>query len=318
MFDNHGRNIEYLRISVTQNCNLKCLYCSPGPDCNKKKECNILTPSDFKNIAGIMAGLGINKIRITGGEPLVRTDICDIIRGISEIKGIEDISMTTNGVFLDEMAADLKNAGLKRLNVSLDSLKKEKFAQITGVDRLSNVLEGIKKSIDIGLLPLKINTVLIKGVNDSEIDDFMDLTKEMPVDVRFIELMPIGRFGEENRDKIIYNSDIIKARPQLIPLIVKEKGAPAQYYRIKDHKGRIGFISPMSHKFCNCCNRIRLTCDGKIKPCLGSNGEVDLYEVINDIDKLTQRIKFAILQKPEGHNFETSFNSDRSMNAIGG
>lgn len=304
MKDRFGREIEYLRISITQNCNLKCLYCSPDGS-NENKCTTILSPEDMEAVVRSMVKAGIRNIRLTGGEPLVHKDICEIIERISKIDGIEDISMTTNGINLDKMAEKLKTAGLKRLNISLDSLKKERFEYITGGGRLENTLNGIQKALELGFRPVKINTVLIKGVNDDEIDDFIEMTKDSPLETRFIELMPIGRFGEENSDKIIYNSDIIKDRPYLIRCEDNLKGSPASYYRIAGYKGKVGFVSPMSHKFCNCCNRIRLTCDGKIKPCLGNNGEIDITDVLRKVpEKLDEVIQKAIYEKPAGHNFE--------------
>jgi GTP 3',8-cyclase len=318
MKDRYGREIEYLRISITQNCNLKCLYCSPGESSMQK--CTItLTPEELEKIVRSMVKVGIRNVRITGGEPLTRGDVCEIIERISKIKGIEDISMTTNGINLDRVADKLKAAGLKRLNISLDSLKKDRFHYITGGGRLDDTLKGIEKALVLGLNPVKINTVLIRGVNDDEIDEFIQMAKDKPLEVRFIELMPIGIFGEQNSDKIIYNSDIINKRPELIFCGDGLRGAPAKYYRIEGYKGKIGFISPMSHKFCDRCNRIRLTCDGKIKPCLGNNGEVDITDVLrqnpNEMDAFVQKV---IYEKPEGHNLGSSFSSLRNMSMIGG
>lgn len=317
MLDQLGRNIEYLRVSVTQNCNLKCVYCSP--DC-ENGACEILGPEEFGNVVRIMQKMGIRKVRITGGEPMVRKDIVEIVNSISSIPGIDDVSMTTNGLNLINMAKKLKTSGLKRLNISLDSLKSEKYAQITGGGVLYKVLDGIDAALKVGLTPIKINVVVIKGYNDDEIDDFIELARNLPVDIRFIELMPIGEFGENNADRIVPNSSIIAARPQLIEAIIDEMGQPARNYIIEGYKGRIGFISPMSHKFCNCCNRIRLTSDGKLRPCLGSNGEVDLLPIIKNgtQQQLQELIMQTIYSKPQGHNFEEGFASNRGMSRIGG
>lgn len=319
MLDKYGRKIEYLRISVTQNCNLKCLYCRPDGSDNEACCLNYLTPPEFERIVRAMADVGIHSVRITGGEPLVRKDICEIIERIAGIEGIKDISLTTNAIHLDKMAERLKAAGLNRLNISLDSLKADRFEYITGGGRLKDTLNGIDKALELGLEPVKINTVLIKGVNDDEIDDFIDLAKDKPLEVRFIELMPIGKFGEENSDKIIYNSEIIDRRKDLVFCEDTLIGSPARYYKIDGYMGKIGFISPMSHKFCNCCNRIRLTCDGKIKPCLGNNGEVDVTDILrNTPEKLGDFIRCVIFEKPRGHNFDKGFHSQRNMNRIGG
>lgn len=318
MIDQCGRQIEYLRLSITQNCNLRCIYCRPQGQ-EAPAECGMLTPEEFGRAVMAMVGLGIRKVRITGGEPLTRSDLCEIIQRISEIEGIEDLSMTTNGIRLADKADHLKQAGLKRINISLDSLKPERYTHITGGGKLSDVLAGVERAVALGLKPVKINVVLIRGINDDEVDAFMDLTRELPLEVRFIELMPVGKFGEENREKIVYNSDIIHDRPQLQPCGREMSGQPADYYRIEGYQGRIGFISPMSHKFCHCCNRIRLTCDGKIKPCLGNNGEVDLIETLrNHPGQLEEVIRESIFYKPQGHHFDAGFRSGRGMDAIGG
>lgn len=318
MKDKYDREIKYLRISITQNCNLKCIYCSPEGECEDKKEV-CLSPDEIESVVRSMEKVGISKVRITGGEPLLRNDVCEIVERIAGVPGINDISLTTNGVNLEEKVEGLKKAGLNRLNISLDSLKEERYSYITGGGKLSKALSGIEKSLELGLNPIKINSVLIKGINDDEIDDFIELAKDKPIQVRFIELMPIGTYGEENSDKIVNNSDIIKAHPQLVYDGKSNNGQPATYYTIEGYKGKIGFISPMSHKFCSTCNRIRLTCDGKIKPCLGNNGEIDILDTLkNHPDKLDQLIQDTIFNKPRGHNFGKDFSSLRSMNRIGG
>lgn len=319
MKDRLGREIEYLRVSVTHNCNLKCIYCAPHENSCIPNAPEALTSAEIEAIVRSTVKAGIRKVRITGGEPLVRPDVCEIIQLISRIEGIEDISITTNGINLDELAVDLKKAGLKRLNVSLDSLNHDKFSYITGKGKLEDVLRGIQKALSLGLNPVKINTVLIKGVNDNEIDDFIRLAKDSPLEVRFIELMPIGKFGEENSDKAVFNSNIIEAWPELVFLEDSLTGQPTTYYTIAGYKGKIGFISPISHKFCDRCNRIRLTCDGKIRPCLGNNGEVDVIDVLRQTPKLLDGfIRQCIFEKPEGHHFENSFSSVRNMSMIGG
>jgi GTP 3',8-cyclase len=319
MQDRFGRKIEYLRVSVTQNCNLKCIYCTPSGDQPQGGSCASLSPVEFERLVRPMAELGIRKVRITGGEPLTRRDICEIISRIAGIPGIKDLSMTTNGIGLYELADDLKAAGLMRLNISLDSLDAGRFAHITGGGKLESVVKGIEKAVSIGLAPVKLNTVLIKGVNDQEVGVFMELAKDSPLDIRFIELMPIGRYGEDNTDKILYHRDILAAHPELEPCMDREEGQPARYYRIHGYQGRIGFISPMSHKFCDRCNRIRLTCDGKLKPCLGDNGEINVVELLrNHPEKLHDFLQDIIYNKPEGHTFEESFRSLRPMQGIGG
>ena len=249
----------------------------------------------------------------------MRPDICDIIKRISSITGIEDISLTTNGIRLAAMAQELASSGLMRVNISMDSLKPEVFKHITGGGNVAAVLNGIQKAVDYGLKPVKINTVLIKGENDTEVDDFIRLAQSNPIDVRFIELMPVGSFGESNMDRIIPNSDIISAHPGLQYIEEDYTGQPARYYKIEGYKGKIGFISPMSHKFCSSCNRIRLTCTGRLRPCLGSNGEIDVMDAMRrHPDMLEDVLKKAIFEKPEGHNFNSGFISKKGMNEIGG
>lgn len=319
MRDSLGREIEYLRISITQHCNLKCIYCVPEDQEIRDKQCHNLTSAELETIVREMAKLGIKKVRLTGGEPLIRSDICDIVYKISKIPGIEDLSMTTNGMNLGVLAEKLKAAGLMRVNISLDSLKSQRLARITGAGNLEKVMYGIEKALEVGLNPVKINTVLIKGINDDEIDDFIGFAKDKPVEVRFIELMPMSEFGENNRDKIIYNSSIAASHPEMRICDDNRKCEPSRYYRIDGFKGRIGLISPMSHKFCGGCNRIRLTCDGKIKPCLGDNGELDIADIMkNSPDRLGEHIKNVIYKKPSGHCFEDNFSSNRSMKMIGG
>lgn len=319
MIDRYGREIEYIRISVTDSCNLKCVYCWPGEENCAQKCSDSLMPEEFETIVRSLVKAGIKKVRLTGGEPLVRSDICEIVRRISGIPGVEDISMTTNGINLDRMIYKLKEAGLNRLNISLDSLRPERFRYITGGGEIKYTLKGIEKALELGMTPVKTNTVLMKGVNDDEIDDFIQLTEKNPLEVRFIELMPIGRFGEKNSDKVVVNAGIIADHPELLYCGKSENGSSASHYRIDGYKGKVGFISPVSHKFCSSCNRIRLTCDGKIRPCLGNNGEVDITEVLrNDKEDLDELIRKIIYEKPEGHHFESNFSSSRIMSRIGG
>ncbi|HCX65400.1 MAG TPA: GTP 3',8-cyclase MoaA [Eubacteriaceae bacterium] len=319
MKDQYGRSIEYLRISVTERCNLKCIYCDPDGEQCKKPEMDVLSPEEIERIVQSVAKSGIKKVRITGGEPLLRRDIVEIVRKVAGVEGITDISMTTNGIRLASLAKELKEAGLNRLNISMDSIKPEKFSMITGGGDLQKTIDGIDAAVENDLQPIKINTVLIKGMNDDEIDDFIELTKERPIQVRFIELMPIGEFGEKNSDKIVNNDEIIKARSRLVYLEKTDKGAPAEYYKIPDYQGKVGFISPMSHKFCGACNRIRLTSDGKLRPCLGDNGETDISAYLEEPQEvLDQRIREIIYRKPVGHHFDENFTSSRRMNRIGG
>jgi len=311
MIDARGRNIEYLRLSVTNRCNLNCIYCDPSA-----AKCEMLTAEEISRVVAVMASLGIRKIRVTGGEPLLRRDIVDIVRGVAKIPGIDEVPLTTNGIGLAKMIGPLKEAGLSRLNISLDSVNRETYRDITGKDKLDSVLLGIRVSIEMGV-GVKVNCVLVRGINDGEIDDLVALAKDMPISVRFIELMPIGRFGEDNHDKVVRGDEILAKYPQLFP-DGKDSGGVASVYRLPGHVGTLGLISPVTHKFCNECNRVRLTCDGRIKPCLGDNGEVDLLSVLRGGGDLEGVIRQAIYNKPEGHNFSRGFSSKRSMGDIGG
>lgn len=317
MKDQFNRNIEYLRLSVTERCNLKCLYCRSETEyCESQHE---LSLKDIEKIIDASAKLGITKVRVTGGEPLMRKDIAKVVSAISACKDIKDISMTTNGQGLYEKAEGLKKAGLHRLNISIDSLDPKIYKEITRGGDIKKVLDGIDAAIEHKLLPIKINVVLVKGRNDNEIDNFIELCRNRPIDVRFIELMPIGEFGSDASLRI-NNSDIIDARPYLIPEEPEYIGQPSTDYRIDGYMGKVGFISPFSHKFCHLCNRIRITSDGKLKLCLGHNHEISLKDALKSSDPavLYETMKNAIAKKPLGHTFDKGFNAVRTMNKTGG
>ena len=319
MKDNYGRNINYLRISVTDRCNLRCVYCMPEEGVKSLSHEEILRFEDTIKIVKAAATLGINKIRYTGGEPLVMKDIDKLIYETSKVQGIDDIALTTNGILLSDMAEDLKKAGLKRVNISLDTLDKDKFKSITRIGDLDKVMEGIYKCLSIGLQPVKINTVLMRGINDMEFEDFLNLTREIPVDIRFIELMPIGEGVKMYEKNKLSFMEILEVHPELIK-IETEKSSTAELYKLKGAKGRIGFISPVSCKFCTDCNKIRLTSTGTIKPCLHSKEEINLRKYLNDEEMLTAAIKAAILNKPLEHHLkeESASRSVKVMSQIGG
>ena len=319
MKDSHGRNINYLRISVTDRCNLRCIYCMPELGVKSLKHTDILRFEEILKIVRIAETLGINKIRYTGGEPLVMKDIDKLIYETSRLKGIDDIAITTNGILLSDMASDLKKAGLKRVNISLDTLDDVKFKRITRIGNLDKVIESIDKCLTLGLKPVKINTVLMRGLNDTEFDDFLNLTREMPVEVRFIELMPIGE-GIKIYDKSKLSfMEMLKNHPEIIK-IENEKSSTAQLYKLPGAKGKIGFISPVSHKFCVDCNKIRLTSIGTIKPCLHSKEEINLRQYLNNEEMLTNALKQAIFNKPLEHHLdeEKISRSEKTMYQIGG
>ena len=285
----------------------------PADGIKKLKHEQILSVERIEEIVSTFAELGISKVRITGGEPLVRNGICEIIKRIKDIPGVKEIALTTNGIKLVSLAESLKKSGLDRINVSLDTLDNDKYHELTRVGHLSQVLEGIKKAKEVGFENIKINTVLIGEFNDNEIDDFIDFAADNHLTVRFIELMPIGESVKMGNKSFIANG-IISKNPRLT--FVKNDGV-SSLYRINNSDGLIGLISPLSNKFCQSCNRIRLTADGKIKPCLHSSQEID----INSLNKeeLKAAIENAIKHKPKEHHLESgNSESMRAMNKIGG
>ncbi len=301
--DRFRRPINYLRVSVTDRCNLRCRYCVDGyfPFIPHNE---ILSYEEIIRFVTICAGLGIRKVRLTGGEPLLRKGVEYLIRSITSIDGIEDVSLTTNGVLLEEKVETLKDAGLKRVNVSLDTLRRERFRYITGFDEIDRVIRGIEKALTTGLKPVKINTVIMRGINDDEIFDFVNLARNLDVEVRFIEFMPFGEKGFWDEKRVVSSESLKKRIEEFFEIerdSSSEKG-PAVVYRITGGKGKIGFISPLSTHICSECNRIRLTSEGKIKPCLFSDVEYDLKGLMRrgssdrEIEELVIK---AVREKPE-------------------
>lgn len=320
MRDMYNRKINYLRISITDRCNMRCVYCMPEEGILKKNHKDILTHEEIIEIVKAAAKLGVNKIRLTGGEPLVKKNIIELISEISQIEGINDLSLTTNGVLLKDRLIELKAAGLTRINLSLDTLDPDKYKTITRGGDLKPVLESIQMALEENMIPLKINVVLIGGFNVNEIADFVELTRSNPIHVRFIELMPIGEASDWNRDKFVSNETVLKT-VKLIPVDREDKGSPATYYKLKDGAGKVGLINPISCSFCSECNRLRITSDGKIKPCLHSDEEIDLMHIVrNDLEHLGNKLLEAVKRKPENHNInEIDYQPiKRNMNRIGG
>jgi GTP 3',8-cyclase len=323
LIDGYSRVINYLRISITDRCNLNCKYCSDNNLPYIAHE-DILRYEEIIRIVRIAASLGVRKVRLTGGEPLRRKGVEFLIEEIHGVRGIEDISMTTNGVELEAHLSALKLAGLKRINVSLDSLKAEKFSFITGADALDKVLGGIRKAKELGLEPVKINTVIIKDFNEDEILDFVQFAKEWGVHVRFIEFMPFGNEDLWNKSKIVssaYIQNIICSAHELSEEHHIHIG-PAKTYRIAGSNGHIGFISPMSSHICETCNRLRLTSDGALKPCLFSDREYDVKRLLRSgatDEEIGQFIKDVVNAKPE-KKFEAGVirKCQRSMRSTGG
>lgn len=279
---------------------------------------NILTLEEMYEIIRVFVDLGINKIRFTGGEPLVRLGVVDLISKVAKLQGVKDIAMTTNGTLLEAYAADLKKAGLSRVNISLDTLNEDKYKEITRGGELQKVLNGIRAAREAGLTPIKMNTVLIGEFNEVEIPNFVDMTREHKIDVRFIELMPIGEAASFAKEKFIPNSRILEAIPELLPIEADDKSSPAMYYKLPGAKGRVGIINPISCKFCSNCNRVRLTSTGKLKLCLHSNREIDLRDALRNKEDISAIIKEAIYSKEEEHHLEKEEFITRNMNQIGG
>ena len=316
MRDKFGREINYLRLSVTDLCNLRCRYCMPEEGIPKKDHAAMLTEDEMIRAVEAAASLGITKLRITGGEPLVKKNILSICRRASAVEGIGEVCMTTNGIRLPELAVPLREAGVRRLNISLDTLDPGKYAHITRCGALSDALAGIRAALAAGFDKIKLNAVLIGGFNDDEIGDLAALTLRYPLDMRFIELMPMGASGFGKEAYLPY-SEVLRRLPELEPL--SEEGGAAKLYRLPGAKGNVGLISPVSAHFCGSCNRLRLTADGKLKPCLHSAEEYPIKGL--DRAGMAEAMKTAILGKPEWHGALDYLNRSqaaRSMNRIGG
>lgn len=318
MTDAYGRKIEYLRMSVTDGCNLRCRYCMP-PDGMAECPCRTAMSADeFVEIARAAAELGMKKLRITGGEPLVRSDIIPLVRELGAVPGIEDMSMTTNATLLAPCAEELYKAGIRRINISLDTLMPEKYAEITRGGRLSDALEGIRAAMAAGMSPVKLNTVLIGGFNDDEIETLAEMTVRYPVQLRFIELMPIGNTGDFPKHAYLPDSTVLERLPQLVS-VPSEKHTVARLYRLPGAKGEVGLISPLSNHFCAECNRLRLTADGCLKPCLHSAEELSVRGLHGE--QLKQAILTAVSHKPQMHvalSATERSEARRSMYRIGG
>lgn len=313
MKDRFGRNITYLRISVTDLCNLRCKYCMPESGVKSLCHSDILSIEEIVEIVKVASKNGIKKIRLTGGEPLVRRGFINLCKQISKIDEIEDIAITTNGVYLKEMADELFENKVRRINFSLDTLIKEKYNDITRRNDFDKTMESLFYAIKKGF-KVKINVVLIGGFNDDEIQDFVNLANKYDLEVRFIELMQIGETANWSKDKFVSNKIVLEKVPELE---FDGVSGVAKIYKIKGQKGRIGLISPISCSFCEDCNRIRLTSDGKLKPCLHSKDEINLKGLSGE--ELEEVFKRGIYEKPEKHHLEDGKSeSARDMNKIGG
>jgi GTP 3',8-cyclase len=306
LVDREQRHLNYLRISITDRCNLRCLYCAPDGRIPKLFHRDILSYEEILRLVKIGIRLGIRKVRVTGGEPLVRKGAVDLLGHLARMPELEDVSLTTNGVLLAASAQRIFDAGVRRVNISLDSLNPKKYAQITGYDLFDQVWAGIEKARRIGFNPIKINAVAMRGVNDDEILDFGKLSQDHPFHIRFIEYMPIGNSRTRSRDQIL--TPEIQARiaslGELMPLDPSRKDGPARRYRLPGAQGEIGFISALSQHFCSSCNRLRLTADGKLRACLLSDRHVCLRETLRSggsDEQLAGLFRIAVQQKAAEH-----------------
>jgi cyclic pyranopterin phosphate synthase len=340
LVDSYHRRIDYLRISITDHCNLKCLYCTPLGSSSKLAHSEILSYEEILMVVEAAVQAGISKVRITGGEPLMRRGVVELCRMLASLEGLESLSLTTNGILLQELAQPLFEAGVRRVNVSLDTLRPERFRKITGHNLLSQVLTGIQRAEQVGLRPVKINTVVMRGINEDEVEDLARLTLEKPYHVRFIEFMPTnGLKGHESL--FVPIEEIVKmvnkvGEPSLEPAL--DSFGPARLCTLPagvgmvgfiaplscGGVGMVGFIAPLSWHFCGSCNRLRLTADGKLRTCLFSEEEIDIKTPLRagaSIEELADIVRLAATNKPHGHRLECSDVEKylgRDMQAIGG
>lgn len=323
MQDQFERQIEYLRISVTDRCNLRCQYCMPPEGIQWMPHEAILSFEEILRLMRISIGLGFRRFRITGGEPLVRKGILGFLKEASQISGVKDLMLTTNGVLLPDMAFDVKAAGVKRVNVSLDTLDPERFREITRGGDVRKVLQGVFRSLEAGLEPVKINVVVVRNSNFPELPQFLQLARNYPLHIRFIELMPIGTSSERRDDfvPIAEMKEVLSLHEDTATHAIPG-GGPAEYYQPEGFQGSIGFISALSRHFCGTCNRVRLTADGKLRPCLHSSQEFDLRAVLRQglsDEELADSLARAVWQKPAQHHMqEEDWNDVRFMSQIGG
>lgn len=316
-------SIDYLRVSVTDRCNLRCVYCHPPGGCDLIDRTEILKLEEIHRIVELFSYCGIKKIRLTGGEPLIRKNIVYLIKKLSAIEGIEELSLTTNGVLLASLAEELKDAGLQRINISIDSTDRESFKEITGFDLLPKVTRGIHKALEIGLKPVKINSVIIKGINVSQILPLAQMSVNLPVAVRFIEYCPTSQYTKSAND-YMPNHELRKIIERkfgpISSVFAADTNGPASYFKIHNAAGTIGFINGRSSMFCHDCNRLRLTSDGNIKPCLYSSKHYDIKRLIrsgaNDED-VTKLLKEILEEKKHYTKLSSSMN-EFDMQKVGG
>ncbi|SFU31245.1 GTP 3',8-cyclase MoaA [Halomonas korlensis] len=326
LIDDFGRRVSYVRLSVTDRCDFRCVYCM-SEEMTFLPRAQVLTLEELALVARAFVELGVEKVRLTGGEPLVRRDINQLVDEIGALPGLSDFAMTTNGASLPKYASQLRDGGLKRLNISLDSLDPERFRRLTRTGDLGKVIEGIRAAKQAGFARIKLNAVILKGRNDDEVVDLVEFARSEGLDISFIEEMPLGDVSDHDRAETYCSSDevqaLIEARYPLIPTTETTPG-PSRYFRMSDSDSRVGFISPHSHNFCSTCNRVRVTVEGRLLLCLGNEHSVDLRKVLRrhpgDIDILKKTIVQAMPLKPERHHFTTDGDIQvvRFMNMTGG
>lgn len=326
LVDGFGRTVRYLRISVTDRCDFRCVYCM-AEEMTFLPRAQLLTLEEIATLSQAFVELGVEKIRLTGGEPLVRQGVLTLVQKLAELEGLRELAMTTNGSGLVKHADALRQGGLDRLNISLDSLKPERFKALTRTGDLNQVIAGIRAARRAGFQLIKLNAVLLKGRNDDEIIDLVNFARDEQVDISFIEEMPLGAISEHNRGETFLSTDAVRETIEnhyrLLPTTETTLG-PSRYYRMADSQSRIGFISPHSHNFCAACNRVRVTAEGRLLLCLGNEHSVDLRAVMRRYPGEIQRLKAAIVgamtKKPERHHFTTDGEVQvlRFMNATGG
>jgi cyclic pyranopterin phosphate synthase len=326
LVDGMGRTIVNLRISVTDRCNFRCTYCMPADNVEFMDRDKLLSFEELTRVAHIVSKMGINRLRLTGGEPLMRKDLPVLIKMLSEVEGIDDVAMTTNAFFLKEHAKSLKDAGLQRLNVSLDALDPEKFKHVNRRDCLQQVLDGLKEAAQVGFKSIKINAVAMRNFSEPEIMSLIEMGRSDGFEVRFIEFMPLDSDKTWERDKVLFGHeivDLIKEKYELVPIENSLDIGPASEYNFADGKGKLGIITAVSNPFCDHCNRIRMTADGKLRTCLFSEKETNLKELVRSgasDEEVIETIRQAVLIKEPGHkiNLDDFKRPERAMHAIGG
>ena len=326
LIDKFNRVVDYVRISVTDRCDFRCVYCMDD-EMQFVPRAQLLTLEEISKIAQAFTELGVKRIRITGGEPLIRRNVIQLFEDIGQLPGLDELVLTTNGSQLTKLAQPLKDAGVKRINISLDSLDAEKFKRITRVGELDKVIAGIDAAIAVGFEKIKLNTVILKNRNHDEIIDLVRYASDRDMDISFIEEMPLGVIGDHDRAEVYYSSDDIRNDLEQVFTLMpttETTGGPSKYYKLAETGTRVGFISPHSHNFCELCNRVRLTCEWRLLLCLGQEHSVDLRKTLRsypgDMEKLKQAIKDSMLIKPKGHDFNLTEKPIifRHMNVTGG